>query len=98
MADNREEINLLLLIDPSDLDEKACAEVGNKLLAASKKIDSQLSAKKRSFADGSPMTTQQYRNWRSKAITAKNHIENQYRNVKERTKAIRRGKHGSETT
>lgn len=97
-TDNRDHINQLLLIEPSDLNEVACVEVRMQLLDATKKIDAQLSAKKRTFANGDAMTTVQYQSWRAKAITAKNHIESQYRKVNERMKDLRRAKHGSKNT
>ena len=94
-TDNRDHINQLLLINTTDLNEISCVDVKHQLLEATKKIDAQLSAKKRTHANGDAMTVIQYRTWRTNAIRAKNHIESQYRKVNERMKQIRREKHGS---
>ncbi len=93
--DNRDDIAKLLLLDTNDLNEVACCEIRNELLRASKRIEAQLSAQKRTFGNGDQMTPAQYKAWRSKAITAKNHIDEQYCKAGKRLKDIRRSKHGS---
>lgn len=90
--DNKDHITQILQIDPIDLNEKGAAEIMGILMSASKKIDTQLSAKKRTFATGEVMSAEQYRQWRTRAITAKNHIVDHYQKVKERLKDLRREK------
>ena len=92
--DNKDHITQILQIDPADLNEPGACEIMGILLSASKKIDTQLSAQKRTFSSGELMTAEQYRQWRTRAITAKNHIVAQYQKVKERLKDIRREKYG----
>lgn len=89
-TDNRGEIAHILTVDPAKLNELECMEIKDILLQAGQKIDAQLSAKKRTFANGDPMTPAQFRHWRTKAITAKNHIIFKYKQVIDQLKEIRR--------